>query len=540
MKTKRIEALAVALTLGLGLTLGMTPALAAPAQAQQAATIQARTAPGGVAVTWRLAQPTTEVAFLDPNIIRTLWTVTTPGLSLTDGAVKSDRPFDTFEILIAPDAAEVDRVYMGLTRVGAGHVLYGPGLALKGIDAELTAQPVARETTLPQAHAIKGYAYLGPEAAVTRRDGGAVVSGASVPASLSRLMSDGFLAAQTFYGARLGRDLPYRPVLIVTTDSPGPSTFRGDVTDTGVISTRFFGASWDPPAEDVAGPLSTFVWHETFHLWNGHGLTVKDGDTAPWLHEGGAEYGAMVAAASSGVIDDAQARSSLAERLNGCRSALKDRDYNPRRLQSGSGIYDCGVVIQWIADLEARQASQGRRDILDVWKTMLDAGRAGDGYGVADFRALLPADSGVNILLDGPGADRWTGIEARLTALGVALKDEPGRGDYRRAALFHLNAQNCTGGSAGFYQVPEGIKLDTTEKCGVLAGSPIIAAIEDHDPYADAQGMFFAVQARCAAELPVRYRFQDGRSVEAVCKAPLATPKAWVVTAAPSLKTRSA
>ena len=72
---------------GLGLTLGMTPALAAPAQAQQAATIQARTAPGGVAVTWRLAQPTTEVAFLDPDIIRTLWTVTTPGLSLTDNEV---------------------------------------------------------------------------------------------------------------------------------------------------------------------------------------------------------------------------------------------------------------------------------------------------------------------------------------------------------------------------------------------------------------------------------------------------------------------
>lgn len=532
MQSKWIGALAVTLTL----TLGMT----APANAQQAATIEARTAPSGVAVTWRLAQPTTEVAFLDTDIIRSLWTVTTPGLSLADGVVKSDRPFDTFEILIAPDAAEVERVYMALARVGAGHVLYGPGLALKGMDAELTARPVAGETALPRTDAIKGYAYLGPEAAVTRRDGGTVVSGASVPASLSKLMSDGFLAAQTFYGARLGRDLPYQPILIVTTDSPGPSTFRGDVTDTGVISTRFFGASWDPPDEDVTGPLSTFVWHETFHLWNGHGLTLKDGDTAPWLHEGGAEYGALAAAASSGVIDDAQTRTSLAQRLNGCRSALGNRDYDPRRLRSGSGVYDCGVVIQWVADLEARQASQGRRDVFDLWKTMLDAGRAGDGYGVADFRALLPADSGIHILLDGPGADRWAGIEARLAALGVALKDEPGRGDYRRAALFHVNGQNCTGGSTGFYQVPEGIKLDTTDKCGVLAGSPVLAAIEDHDPYADAEAMFFAVQTRCAADLPVRYRFQDGRSVEAVCKAPLATPKAWVITAAPSLKTRSA
>jgi hypothetical protein len=526
--------------IGVLAALGLAFGAVSPSLAQQSATIEARTAPGGLAVTWRLAQPTTKVAFLDPDIIRTLWTVTTPGLTLAEGVITSDRPFDAFEIAIAPDAAEVDRVYMGLTRVGAGHVVYGPGLALKDMDARLTARPVVGETTLPAADAIRGYAYLGPQAQVTRKDGGAVISGASVPASLSTLMGGGFLAAQTFYGARLGRDLPYQPVLVVTTDSPGPTTFRGDVTDTGVISTRFFGGSWDAPAEDVTGPLSTFVWHETFHLWNGHGLTLKDGDSAPWLHEGGAEYGALVAAVSSGVIDDVQVRSSLAQRLNGCRSALKDRDYDPRRLQSGSAVYDCGVVIQWIADLEARQASDGRRDVFDLWRTMLDAGRAGDGYGVADFRAMLPGDSGVNILLDGPGADRWTGIETRLTALGVTLKDQPGRGDYRRAALFHLNAQNCTGGGTGFYQVPEGVKLDTTDKCGVLSGSPVLAGIEDHDPYADAQAMFFAVQARCAEGLPVRYRFQSGQAVEAVCKAPLAAPKAWVVTASPALTTRGA
>ena len=512
---------------------------AAPTQAQQAATIEARTAPGGVAVTWKLAQPTNQVAFLDPDIIRNLWTVTTPDLTLADGVLQSERPFDTFEILIAPDAAEGDRVYMGLTRVGAGHVLYGPGLALKGMDAELTFRPVEGETTLPEAEAIKGYAYVGPEAAVTRRAGGAAVIGASVPASLSTLMGDGFLAAQGFYGARLGRDLPYKPVLVVTTDSPGPTTFRGDVTNTGVIALRFFGADWDAPPEEVTGPLSTFVWHETFHLWNGHGVITKDGDTAPWLHEGGAEYGALVAAASSGVIDDAQVKSSLAQRLNGCRSALEDRAYDPRRLRSGSAVYDCGVVIQWIADLETRQASDGGRDIFDLWKTVLDAGRNGDGYGAADFRALLPRDSGVSILLDGPGADRWSGLETRLAALGVTLEEQPGRDDYRQAALFHLNDQNCTGGGTGFYRNPEGIRLDTGDRCGVLSGAPLLASIEDHDPNADAEAMFFAVQARCTQSLSVRYRFADGRTVEAVCKAPLATPKAWAVTTAPMLATRS-
>lgn len=519
--------------------LAMVCGAAAPALAEQAATIEARTAPGGVVVTWRLAEPTTRAVFLEANVIRNLWTVTTPGLTLKDGAVEGAEPFDRFEIEIAPDAAEVDRTYMGLTRVGAGHVLYGPGLELQGMDAVLTARPVAGEATLPTAEAVKGYVYLGPQEAVMRRDGAVVVTSASASPVLATLMRDGFFAAQTFYGARLGRNLPYEPTLIVTTDSPGPTEFRGDVTDTGVISTRFYGSSWDAPPPEVAGQVSTFVWHETFHLWNGHGVTTRDGDSAPWLHEGGAEYGAVVAAVSTGVIDEVEGRASLARRLNGCRKALGNADYNPRRLQSGSSIYNCGVVVQWIADLEARKASEGARDVFDLWKSMLDAGRAGDGYGVTDFRALLQPDSAVGVLMDGPGAVRWAGIEARLAALGVVLEDQPGPGDYRLAALFHLNDENCTGGGAGFFTTDKGVKLDTGQTCGVLSGDPLLASVEGHDPASDATAMFFAIQARCAAALPVRYRTQDGRLIEAKCATPLVAPKAWAVTAAPPLATRA-
>lgn len=510
----------------------------APTQAQQTATVEARTAVGGVAVTWRLARPSTEVAFLDTGIIRSRWTVTTPGVTLIDGTVRSERPIATFTILIAPDAAEVDRVYMGLVRVGTGYVLYGPGLALKGMDATLTLQTVAGQTTLPVAHAIDGYAYLGPEAAVTRETGGTVVVGASVPAALSKLLSDSFLAAQTFYGARLGPVMSHRPVLVVTTDSPGLMRFRGDVTENGVIVTRFFGAGWATPAPDEVSQLSTFVWHETFHLWNGNDIALKEGTTAPWLHEGSAEYVALVAAASSDAIGEQQARLSLTQRLNGCRAALGNRDYDPTSLRSGSAVYDCGVVIQWLADLETRTSSDGRHDVLDLWKALLHAGRAGRGYGVADFLALLRRDSGVNILLSEPGAERWLRIEERLGSLGVVLVNQPSHGDYRRAALSHVNAQNCTGGS-GFYNAPEGIKLDTGDGCGILAGSPVLASVEGHDPVADAVAMFNAVQSRCAHRLPIRYTFQDNRTVDAACAAPLAAPEGWTITASPRISTRS-
>ena len=182
--------------IGLVAALGLAFAAAAPASAQQVATIEARTAPGGVLVTWKLARPTTEVAFLDQDIIRTLWTVKTPGLSLSDGVVKSDQPFDAFEILIAPDAAEVDRVYIGLVRVGSGQSFYGPALALKDMDAELTVKAAAGETVTPQSDAIKSYVYVGPTSALKQDDGGVVVVGDTVPASLHTAMSEGFLAAQ--------------------------------------------------------------------------------------------------------------------------------------------------------------------------------------------------------------------------------------------------------------------------------------------------------------------------------------------------------
>ncbi len=516
----------------------ITCGAAAPAQAQQAATVEARSAPGGVAVTWRLAEPTTRVAFLTTAVTRDTWTMTTPGLTLADGAVVGEAPFQTFEILISPDKAEVDRIYMSLSKAGEGHVLYGPALTLKDMDAELTAQLGTGEVAVPTTDAVKGYLYLGPQEALMRRDGVAVVTSPSAPPALTTLLRDGFFAAQKFYTARLGDVLPNEPTLIISTDSPGPTGFRGDVTDTGLISLRFHGDMWASPPPDVAVPLGTFVWHESFHLWNGNGMRMKDSGSAPWLHEGMAEYAALVAAVSSGVVDEGQAHTALNARLRNCRSMLGDDDYDPARLRKGQAIYDCGVVVQWLADLEERQASSGRRDVFDLWKDMLDAGRGDDGYGVADFRARLRPDSAIAVLMDGPGAERWAGIEARLTALGVTFEDKPAPEDYRRAALWHVARQHCTG-SLGFFENTDGLQLDTGERCGVLSGSPKIAAVEDHDPMAEAEAMFHAVQARCAAGQPVRYRTSESRIIEAECEAEVVMPTVNAVGDAPALATRA-
>lgn len=521
--------------LGAAMTLCASLLLAIPVVAQDAApagttqAVASRT-PDGIRVRYRLPAPVTTFTFADRDTIRTLWSVTTPGLVLADGAVSSDQPFDTFELALKPDAAEVDRIYPGLSRIGQGRVIYGPGLKAATGETSLEFALAPGEAFLPQTDAIDGYAYVGPASGIVADPRGDVATGDNVDADLVSQLNPAFFRSMAFYEARLDAPLPYRPALLVSVDSPGPATFRGDVTDTGAISLRFQGEAWRG-AEDA---LTTFIWHETFHLWNGHGVVSRDGDTAPWLHEGGANLAALIGAVSTGGLTEPQARDVLTGYLNGCRRTLGDNDLRPTTLRSGSGPYTCGALIQWIADLELRRAEAG--DAFTLWKVMLDAARTHpeNGYGVTDFRAALVPDSAVAILLDGPGASRWMTIRSRLTALGVRIENRPGDKDLQGAALFHIAQRNCKTGSYGFFDTPGALKLDGAD-CGVLSGEPIIDTVEGFNPQTESRAMFDAVQARCAASLPVRYATRDGRTLEAVCDAPLETPEIWAVVEAPPL-----
>ncbi|ADL00250.1 hypothetical protein [Brevundimonas subvibrioides] len=482
----------------------------------------------GVVVRYHLPAPVRRVAFSQRDTIRELWTVTTPGLTLVDGVVSGEAPFEGFELLIRPDAVEVDRVYMGLTLAGDGRVLFGPALMLEGLGTTLSVDLAAGEAVLPAGGQIDGYAYIGLATDIMADARGAVVAGSNMPAELTDLLRHSFFDSMAFYEGRLGVGLPFRPTLIGSVDSPGPAAFRGDVTDTGVISVRFHGDAWRDEREAV-GP---FVWHETFHLWNGHSVKNRDSEAAPWLHEGGADYAAIVGAISSGAMGEAGGRLRIMRRVNGCRRLLGSDDLDPTRLQSGNGPYDCGVLIQWLVDLEARKAGTG--DVFTVWRTLLAGDRSGpDGYGVKAFRALIGPDSAVSVLLDGPGTTRWATVRSRLADLGVSLENRPGDRDLRGAALRHVAGRNCSS-AYGFYDNPGALQLDGAD-CGVLSGEPVIDTVEGYDPQTTSRAMFDAVMARCAEGMPVRYATRDGRVLEAICDRPLVEPEVWAIADAPAL-----
>lgn len=484
----------------------------------------------GAIVRYRLPAAVQRFVFADKDTIRDLWRVTTPGLTLGDGAVTGDRPFDAFDVHIRPDAAEVDRVYMGLNRVGRGHVIHGPSLKGEGVLTVLSFDLAGDETSLPERNAIDGYVYIGPAAQIVADARGDGVVGSNVAPELATLIRDAFFASLAFYQTRLDVTLPFKPVLIASVDSPGPASFRGDVTDTGVISVRFRGDAW----RDLVGEVNPFIWHETFHLWNGHTVKARDENDAPWLHEGGAEYAATVGAVSTGTMTEEDARAGLARRVNNCRRVLGARDFDPARLRSGSAPYDCGVVIQWLADLELRKAGTG--DVFALWQRMLSAAH-GDprGYGVAEFRALLPSNSAVGALLDSPGSMRWAMVRSRLADLGVNVENRPGDEDLMVSALIHVARVNCRAGPVGFSDAGAALRLDDGD-CGPLSGAPLIVTVEDFDPRTQGRAMFEAVQTRCASSLPVRYRTSDDRLLEAACDKPLALPEVWQVADSPPLK----
>jgi hypothetical protein len=514
-------------SLAFALVLATTAPAVVSAQDEATAQVTVRRDGETVVVHYQLPAPVQRFLFSDPDVVRDRWTVTTAGLTLSEGAVTGEQAFSAFDLIIRPDAAEVDRIYMGLSRIGEGVVLYGPGLRAGETQTSLTLAPAAGEASVP-ADALNGYVYLGAADQITSDAHGDVVSGADVDPALTDQLTSGFLNAMTFYGRRMDAALPYRPALLISVESPGPASFRGDVTDTGAISVRFQGDSWRGSEAQVTG----FVWHEAFHLWNGHAVQTRDGESDPWLHEGGAEFAALVGPVATGAGGEDQARETLSHQINRCREILGDRDGLGMRLRSGSGPYACGTLIQWLADLELRAA--GRGDVLGLWRTLLAAGRESpDGYGVSEFRALLVPDSAVAVLLDGPGQTRWATIKARLTTLNVTLENRPGEGDLQAAALFHVAGRNCKG-SYGFFNRPGELKLDG-EDCGVLSGQPIVDTVEGFDPQTDARAMFAAVRARCAEGLPVRYQARDGRVLEAVCDAPLAEPDVWAVVDAPPL-----
>ena len=149
-------------------------------------------------------------------------------------------------------------------------------------------------------------------------------------------------------------------------------------------------------------------------------------------------------------------------------------------------------------------------------------------------RRAFPAFPPISLLMNRSGPQRWEALPAALNTLGADVVQLPTPDSRRPALLFHLLNQNCRGlpeGTGfGFYIGAGTIKLDSPAGCGALAGNPLLKSVEGGDPFAMSAQTYAAAERKCAEGGAVMLTTADGRTLSAVCAAPLPpAPRAFVV-----------
>ncbi len=524
----------VAATLGGCLAPGAEPSspppsssASTPATSSPATTVRVRAEPGGVRVRFELAQPASDVAFAQTQVVvREAWTVVTPGVSLVEDHIRSSTEVGAFELWLEPDSEERDRVYPSVTAVGEGFVLYGPALDLVGQPIEAVVESGAGHTVRPDHDPLAGYLYLGPAEDAVGGDGIDLVGAKTVAPWLADLIAREASTSMSHYRRMLEASVP-TPTIFVTDDAPGPMVFHGDVSDNSVIFLRFHGEQWASSDDAAARGVAKFVRHELFHLWNGDNAA----GTPPWIHEGGAEYAALVSAVQAGVLSQGEGVERVSGHLTSCRRALGEAPIDELSTK-GSGLYDCGVAVHWLADVEARQASGGARHTFSVWNELLAAGGRHNGYTESDFRAATGPH--VAAFLDAPDGQRWSVLGAQASSLGFEVSDRASDDDLRAAVLRHLLSGVCTGG-IGWWTRADHVRLDTGQRCGPLSGEPEVVSVQGRALFGEAALAFSAVVERCEAGRAVTVTTRAGSDLEVRCQGTPPPPITFNLERAPAL-----
>lgn len=495
----------------------------------------------GLEITFHAQNPTRSFQFDMPETVLLSGDVrlSTRNLNFAHGLVtaKNKSPFTAFTLLIKPAAQETDRTYPALTRVGdAGFVIYMPYFlpragrvvvnynlpkqyhVLSGVpDVQLEKRQELRQD---------GYVFIGP-ARYLRDDGILSVAAPNFSSTLRTQVSENTKTAVAFYGSQFEVPLVEHPRIAIAADEPAYFQWHGDTTPGLMMSLRFHIPRNAPAIKTV--DLEHFVFHETFHYWNGY-LFNPSADV--WLSEGSAEYAAYVLQRELGHIDQATFDRTMVDGLNNCVADLSTKNLGSAAGNSGHAPYSCGMVIQWVVDLETRNETNGRNTIFSVWRNVFRkaAERSDKQYSVTDFMTfafsgdgLSPASRASNIILNDASVEQWGRLPDILTKLDVKVElQTPDDADYRSATLTHLLKQNCHGGNFGFWPPKNGaIKLDTDETCGAFGNSPDIVAIEGFNLISDAKGAYASVQEKCAISQAIQFSSNNEKTASVRCSEPM-------------------
>jgi hypothetical protein len=480
----------------------------------------------GVSAVYRLAQPVDRFRFeyADGRKLRqATWAVTTPGIALEGDEIKASdgRTFDEFAVAVTARNELADAIYACVMKLGGeGRVVYASYFAgdQAAFDTAIEFVPAADgvvlglpkdaavlrvdRTVLASQQAANLYVYMGPRKHVKRTPLATYVAGPESPPWVQREIERLAAPSLAFYREKIGRSLA-RPPLIMTTTEKGPSGAAvADVTEGPNVAFRLLGDPWTKKTPAAAERLRHMAMHEYAHFWNSHAVRSGDNESARWLHEGGAEYWARLAAAHQ---RGAKVSSNAETALNTCAEMLETQ---PLAAVRSPANYPCGEVVQWLADLGQRAKS---KDSFALWRELFDqAEENGGNYTAAMFREIAARDApavgeALALIIDRAGLERWAELPKLVAKLGVRLKTAPPSAEARRdAAVMHV-LQGVCDGQHGYWREDGWLKFDTGERCGPLSGDPEIDSANGHNLLTDAAGAATAIEDACAANAAVTF-----------------------------------
>lgn len=222
------------------------------------------------------------------------------------------------------------------------------------------------------------YVYVGVREIVEAESFMALADPAA-PAGVLRVMNTALPRIMAYYERRLS-GLPRKPVFFVSMGGArGADAFESRGTALpDQVSINLAGPRWAHDRGTIEpGFLPWYFAHEAAHLFQRIEDRPKADDfmAEGWIHEGGAE--ALAAIAVSAL--QPSLRAYVDERI---ASAAQDCDEGLRALGAPlnasidrgapDNYYACGLAMQIAVDRDVREASQGSRDLFDVWRAFLN------------------------------------------------------------------------------------------------------------------------------------------------------------------------
>jgi len=314
-------------------------------------------------------------------------------------------------------------------------------------------------------------------------------------------------------------------VVMLSTPAGGRFGYHGDRTE-GHMLRLSFAQSDTPPDARRLEQWSTFIAHETAHLWN-HGVFTSDQDR-PWLHEGDAEWVALNAMHDAHLLSDRALVDELQSRIDAC--LLVRGDNAAATLRKGRSRqddpYGCGVALQLLGFARLHALSPTTTTPLAAWGALHDAHPMLDTAGFAQFFDAGAKPEMQALLLDDKTPFAMT-YRARLAAL-LPLRESSGEpaGEASRLQVAVdlmglVNQADC--GQMGFsLDTAKGeFVLDAGLKCHVLPAGAHVTTIAGVPAIVQPRAAWRALRRACDVAGHVEVGFNGHVPATLACPNPV-------------------